>query len=154
MPLPRRKTFNRTAGVASAKSASVSDLVGSPVAGTNLSAQVVLPVAPVVQPVTFAKIQPTASLNEVGKSFSPVAPQEDVISFRERNTGYVNGNDLNTPTQYVQGILDIQQEGHGFLRPKFIPSDKDIYISQSQIRKFQLRPGDLVGGQAREPKEN
>jgi transcription termination factor Rho len=45
-------------------------------------------------------------------------------------------------------------EGHGFLRPKFIPSDKDIYISQSQIRKFSLRPGDEVQGQAREPKDN
>lgn len=66
----------------------------------------------------------------------------------------VNGTDANTPTVYSEGILDIQLEGHGFLRPKFTPSDKDIYISQSQIRRFQLRPGDLVGGQAREPKDN
>ena len=45
-------------------------------------------------------------------------------------------------------------EGHGFLRPKFIPGEKDIYISQSQIRKFQLREGDKIDGQARLPKEN
>jgi len=44
----------------------------------------------------------------------------------------------NTPTESVAGILDIQSEGHGFLRPKFIPSQKDIYISQSQIRRFSL----------------
>lgn len=62
--------------------------------------------------------------------------------------------DNNVPTEYVEGILDLQNEGHGFLRPKFISSDKDIYISQSQIRRFMLRPGDLVGGQARAPKEN
>lgn len=62
--------------------------------------------------------------------------------------------DLNGPTEKVAGVLDIMNEGHGFLRPKFIPSDKDIYISQSQIRKFQLRSGDLVSGQARKPKEN
>ncbi|MFH0864259.1 MAG: transcription termination factor Rho [Candidatus Gottesmanbacteria bacterium] len=55
---------------------------------------------------------------------------------------------------FMEGILDIQQEGHGFLRPKFIPGDSDIYISQSQIRKFSLRPGDMVGGQARPPKDN
>lgn len=67
---------------------------------------------------------------------------------------FSNGLDRNTPTVYAEGILDMQMEGHGFLRPKFTPSDKDIYISQSQIRKFQLRQGDLVGGQAREPKEN
>ncbi len=57
------------------------------------------------------------------------------------------------PTQEVSGILDIQPEGHGFLRPKFIPSSGDIYISQSQIRRFLLRPGDLIAGIGRAPKD-
>lgn len=56
-------------------------------------------------------------------------------------------------TYEVSGILDIMPEGHGFLRPKFIPSPRDIYISQSQIRRFMLRPGDLVEGQGRPPKD-
>lgn len=56
-------------------------------------------------------------------------------------------------TQPVSGILDIQPEGHGFLRPKFIPSSRDIYISQSQIRRFMLRPGDLIDGIGRPPKD-
>ncbi|OGH19299.1 MAG: transcription termination factor Rho [Candidatus Levybacteria bacterium RIFCSPHIGHO2_01_FULL_38_12] len=56
-------------------------------------------------------------------------------------------------TEPVVGILDIQPEGHGFLRPKFIPSSRDIYISQSQIRRFLLRPGDSVAGVARPPKD-
>ena len=63
-------------------------------------------------------------------------------------------SDINGPTEKVSGVLDIMSEGHGFLRPKFVPSLKDIYISQSQIRKFQLRSGDVVSGQARKPKEN
>lgn len=58
-----------------------------------------------------------------------------------------------TPTEEVKGFLDVQPEGHGFLRPKFIPSARDIYISQSQIRRFMLRPGDLVAGVARPPKD-
>ncbi|MEK7617381.1 MAG: transcription termination factor Rho [Patescibacteria group bacterium] len=57
------------------------------------------------------------------------------------------------PTEEVKGILDIMPEGHGFLRPKYIPSDADIYISASQIRRFSLRMGDLVEGMARPPKE-
>lgn len=57
------------------------------------------------------------------------------------------------PTEEVKGYLDIQPEGHGFLRPKFIPSPRDIYISQSQIRRFMLRGGDLVEGLARPPKD-
>jgi transcription termination factor Rho len=56
-------------------------------------------------------------------------------------------------TYDVSGVLDIMPEGHGFLRPKFIPSPRDIYISQSQIRRFMLRSGDLVEGQGRPPKD-
>jgi transcription termination factor Rho len=62
--------------------------------------------------------------------------------------------DANLPTEYVEGILDIANEGSGLLRPRFAASDKDIYISASQIRRFNLRVGDKVGGQARRPKEN
>src|SRR3990167_6421213 len=63
--------------------------------------------------------------------------------------------DANLPTEYVEGVLDIATEGSGLLRTsKFAQSDKDVYISSSQIRRFNLRVGDLVGGQARRPKEN
>ena len=58
------------------------------------------------------------------------------------------------PTEIVTGYLDVQPEGHGFLRPKFIPSNRDIYISQSQIRRFMLRGGDKVEGVARPPKDS
>lgn len=57
-------------------------------------------------------------------------------------------------TEAVSGILDVQNEGHGFLRPKFRSSEKDVYISSSQIRRFWLRPGDLVEGVGRPPKDN
>jgi transcription termination factor Rho len=62
--------------------------------------------------------------------------------------------DAGLPMEYVEGVLDIANEGSGLLRPKFAASDKDIYISSSQIRRFNLRVGDKVGGQARRPKEN
>lgn len=57
-------------------------------------------------------------------------------------------------TEEVAGILDMSPNGHGFLRPNFTPSHNDIYISQSQIRKFWLRSGDEVAGVARPPKES
>jgi len=62
--------------------------------------------------------------------------------------------DAGVPTEYRKGVLDTQPKGHGFLRPNYTPSREDIYISNSQIRRFKLREGDLVGGQVREPKEN
>ncbi len=72
-----------------------------------------------------------------------------------RNTTYsvAGGPERDVPTEKVSGVLDVMPEGHGFLRPKFIPSDADVYISASQIRRFNLRSGDLVEGMARPPKE-
>ena len=56
---------------------------------------------------------------------------------------------------FMEGILDVMQEGYGFLRPgEYSTSKNDIYISQSQIRKFDLRSGDRVSGKCRPPKEN
>jgi transcription termination factor Rho len=52
------------------------------------------------------------------------------------------------------GVLDIVSEGVGFLRSETMrPGPQDVYISQSQIRRFGLRTGDLVVGQVRPPKE-
>src|SRR5688572_29507649 len=56
------------------------------------------------------------------------------------------------PTESVTGYLDLMPDGHGFLRPKYTPSEKDVYISASQIRRLNLRPGDFVEGGARLPK--
>lgn len=54
---------------------------------------------------------------------------------------------------FAQGLLDIVGE-FGFLRPSdFARSREDVYVSGSQIRRFDLRPGDLVSGQARPPRE-
>ena len=56
---------------------------------------------------------------------------------------------------FMEGVLEILPDGFGFLRPiNYLPSDEDIYISASQIRRFDLRTGDLVSGKARPPKEN
>ena len=53
------------------------------------------------------------------------------------------------------GVLEIVQDGIGFLRiDKLLPSNEDVYVSQSQIRRFGLRTGDMVIGQVRPPKEN
>src|SRR5699024_4357187 len=56
---------------------------------------------------------------------------------------------------FMEGVLETLPEGYGFLRPiNYLPSSEDIYISASQIRRFDLRTGDLVSGKVRPPKEN
>ncbi len=56
---------------------------------------------------------------------------------------------------FGDGVLEIIEDGFGFLRgQRFLPGPDDIYVSQSQIRRFGLRTGDRVSGQVRPPKDN
>ncbi len=57
---------------------------------------------------------------------------------------------------FAEGVLEILPEGFGFLRSpdyNYLPGPDDIYVSPSQIRKFDVRTGDTVSGQVRPPKE-
>lgn len=55
---------------------------------------------------------------------------------------------------FDQGVLEILQDGWGFLRhSNFSPQASDVYVSQSQIKRFGLRTGDQVSGQVRPPKD-
>lgn len=71
------------------------------------------------------------------------------------------GNTMNSrshqdqATATITGVLDTSRDGHGVLRVNLSNGDEgDAYISTSQIRRFRLRPGDVITGPAREPKEN
>ncbi|HAS74740.1 MAG TPA: transcription termination factor Rho, partial [Clostridiales bacterium UBA8960] len=55
-------------------------------------------------------------------------------------------------TQDVEGVLEIIEQGYGFLRfENFLSSEQDVYVSPSQIRKFSMRTGDKILGATREP---
>jgi transcription termination factor Rho len=58
---------------------------------------------------------------------------------------------------FAEGVLEIMEEGYGFLRSpdyNYLPGQDDIYVSPSQIKRFDLRTGDTVSGQVRPPKDN
>ena len=60
----------------------------------------------------------------------------------------------NTDCLYRKGILEVLPDGWGFLRkPNYQPSPDDVYVSQSQVKRFALRGGDYVYGHVRAPKE-
>ncbi|MER3420055.1 MAG: transcription termination factor Rho [Chloroflexota bacterium] len=59
------------------------------------------------------------------------------------------------PPVVAGGVLEIVEDGYGFLRGEsLLPSPNDVYVSQSQIRRFGLRTGDYVRGQVRPPKDS
>jgi transcription termination factor Rho len=94
-----------------------------------------------------------AELNELAKTFeidTPTKSKKDelvaeILEIQAQRSGLEKAN----------GVLDVLPEGYGFLRREgYLVGTDDIYISQSQIRRFELRRGDLVAGQVRRPKEN
>ena len=80
--------------------------------------------------------------------YSALRKQELIIRLLQAQTeqqGYLFGG----------GVLDVVEDGFGFLRKeRFLPGPNDVYVSQSQIRRFGLRQGDYVSGQIRPPKES
>lgn len=109
----------------------------------------------------------TSSRSSNGLSRTRLAPRRSSNrsssnrrSSRDTN-GYDSSRDMSQSadradeqSSQIVGILDTSRDGHGVLRVSYSENDRDTYISTSQIRRFNLRPGDLVTGPAREPKEN
>jgi transcription termination factor Rho len=92
-------------------------------------------------------------LNELAKTFdiaTPVKIKKDDLTAQILEIAAARSG-----LELANGVLDVLPEGYGFLRRAgFLAGVDDIYISQSQIRRFELRRGDLVAGQVRKPKDN
>ena len=95
-------------------------------------------------------------LNEILKEFKV----EGVSGLRKQDLIYKiieaqSGKDRDGVI-YGEGVIEILPDGFGFLRStayNYLPGPDDIYVSPSQIRRFDLRTGDTVSGQIRQPKE-
>ena len=82
-------------------------------------------------------------------------PYYGQMNKKELALAFIRAHEEATGFFQVEGVLDINRaEGFGFLRPiNYSSSQEDIYISSSQIRRFDLRNGDLVSGTARPPRQ-
>jgi transcription termination factor Rho len=107
-------------------------------------------------PMDIAELQSKkiAELHEIAKSlnltgYSDLRKQELIFKILEGQTA-ADG------LRFSKGVLEVLSDGYGFLRSadyNYLPSPDDIYVSPSQIKKFNLRTGDTVSGQVRPPKE-
>ena len=103
---------------------------------------------------TELKTRPAAALAELGESLgieniARSRKQDMIFSILKAHAD--NGEDI-----YGDGVLEILQDGFGFLRSSdssYLAGPDDIYVSPSQIRRFNLRTGDTVSGLIRPPKE-
>jgi len=107
---------------------------------------------------------PTFNVSELdGKEVSElhdIARELNVLNYQRYKKVDLISKILQAQTEaqgfkYGEGVLDIIEDGFGFLRgERYLPGADDIYVSQSQIRRFGLRTGDKVSGQIRPPKDN
>jgi transcription termination factor Rho len=95
----------------------------------------------------------------------PVEELREIATTLGVENGYVKRQDLimsilkafteRSGLVFDQGVLDIMQDGWGFLRHgNFNPSMTDVYVAASQIKRFGLKTGDMVSGEVRPPKDN
>lgn len=97
--------------------------------------------------------QPLAELIQTARSHNI----ENASSLRKQDLVAAILRESGSAPSDGTGVLEILPDGFGFLRApeySFLPGSDDVYVSPSQIRRFNLRTGDLVGGQVRAPKEN
>ena len=100
------------------------------------------------------KVTPVTKLNEIASEMGienmARSRKQDII-FSILKAHAKNGEDI-----YGDGVLEILQDGFGFLRSansSYLAGPDDIYVSPSQIRRFNLRTGDTVSGKIRPPKD-
>lgn len=121
-------------------------------------------------PATTMKAEPAQAITQPARSSYTPPPQRQMRQsmqhrpmrsrMMQRNgnfDGQVDGRvipDAGVPVEEVTGMLDLRPDGSGVLRGEYRGGDQDAYISASQVRRFRLRPGDVVTGPARKPKEN
>jgi transcription termination factor Rho len=103
---------------------------------------------------TDLKLKKLSELQKIAKDLklegiSTMKKQDIIFKILEADT-------KNNGLIFGEGVLEILPDGFGFLRSpnyNYLPGPDDIYVSPSQIRKFDLRTGDMIAGQVRPPKE-
>ena len=101
----------------------------------------------------------TEEISEEKIKTEPVAERQPEEAEASESVAEEQAEHKETPKEErpeVEGILEIQEENNfGFLRfSNFLTSEKDIYVSPTQIRRFNLKTGDKIRGITRLPKES
>ena len=91
---------------------------------------------------------------EIPNQKTNIEQENNIEVEKENNNDTKDNNNSNDENKYGEGILEILPDGFGFLRgDNYLSTNRDIYISPVQIKRFRLETGDKVKGVIREPKE-
>jgi transcription termination factor Rho len=114
------------------------------------------PPQPAGKPMSLTELQamPMPELQKMGREFEV----ETVATLKKHELIFeiLKKNAARSGLMYGEGVLEILPDGFGFLRSpsyNYLPCPEDIYVSPSQIRRFELQTGDTIAGMVRPPKD-
>ncbi|HEV7214646.1 MAG TPA: transcription termination factor Rho, partial [Chloroflexota bacterium] len=151
------RTLARSLAISGVSSLRKQELVDRLLAQESAGAVAVAepPAPPLTPPANGAvHLEPIDSVAPVESEPEAAGPDVTVITLADIQ---LEPRPIESPEEHVfaHGVLDVAETGHGFLRPyRFMPGPDDVYVSQSQIRRFALRTGDMISGQVRPPKDS
>ena len=96
------------------------------------------------------------SIEELRELADTEGVEHGSLGRQELTIKIIHGRVNKSGLMFGEGVLEVLPDGFGFLRSpesNYEPSPDDIYVSPSQIRRFNLHPGHIVAGQIRPPKE-
>jgi transcription termination factor Rho len=109
------------------------------------------------------KVAESVAANGTNRAVMEVKKDEPTVSAPKPVVNYQQPRIVTPPPmpaasdvrlEMVTGALDVMPDGQGFVRPKFTPSPKDAFLASMQVRRYNLRPGDMVMGVAKAPRDN
>ena len=146
---PKSKTKTKSKSKSKTKSKSKSKTKSNPSISKkkNKLKKKLLPISD-LEAKSLAQLRKTAKTRRMN-NYTELRKDELILKILEDQAK--KGGDI-----LAEGVLDIKRDGsHGVIRSfKLVPGENDVYVSSSQIKRFNLRKGDVVSGRARPPKNN
>ncbi len=138
LPLLELKELAKSQGLKGSSTMRKSELIEALCAAAEAEEIAKTAVAP-----SKATVQRSAEIKEQQR---PARPQRDN---RQQELSQQEINDLDSGVE-ANGILEVMQDGFGFIRcENFLPGENDVYVAPSQIRRFNLKTGDIIRGNRR-----
>ncbi|MFZ2152879.1 MAG: transcription termination factor Rho [Microgenomates group bacterium] len=140
----------------------VTDVVATPIVSEQLTVNSEQPKAeeikPVVKETSRVEIQNKETGNEKLETKIEPVPTSSRVEIQKVQVAppqvQTQPQVAGVKMEMVVGALDIGPDGQGYIRPKFTPSPKDSFLAAMQIRRYSLRPGDMITGVSKAPGHN
>ena len=102
----------------------------------------------------ISKLKKSELIEKILENYNESKKEDNENEIQEKNSNELEYKLTGENDEYVEGILELLPDGYGFLRgDNYLSTNKDVYVSPVQIKRFKLDTGDMIKGIKRIPKE-